>query len=93
MSATEALEAALVIIALIPKSYSSALLGTLIAAGGAVVLLTIALKDQIARIRLPHLKFVLSSLLFSLGTMWGGWRYSRTSTSCSCLLSSRRGLA
>ncbi|GGP21989.1 membrane protein [Thermocladium modestius] len=70
VSATEALEAALVIIALIPKSYSSALLGTLIAAG-AVVLLTIALKDQIARIRLPHLKFVLSSLLFSLGTMWG----------------------
>lgn len=69
VSATEAFEAALVIVALIPRSYFSALAGTLIA-GGSVVALTIALKDQIARIRLPHLKFVLSSLLFSLGTMW-----------------------
>ena len=70
VSATEAFEAALVIVALIPKSYFSALSGTLIA-GGSVVALTIALKDQIAKIRLPHLKFVLSSLLFSLGTMLG----------------------
>jgi len=70
VSVTEAFEAALVIVALIPKSYFSALSGTLIA-GGSVVALTIALKDQIAKIRLPHLKFVLSSLLFSLGTMWG----------------------
>lgn len=70
VSVTEAFEAALVIVALIPKSYFSALSGTLIA-GGSVVALTIALKDQIAKIRLPHLKFVLSSLLFSLGTMLG----------------------
>ena len=70
VSVTEAFEAALVIVALIPKSYFSALSGTLIAEGS-VVALTIALKDQIAKIRLPHLKFVLSSLLFSLGTMLG----------------------
>jgi len=68
VSAVEGLEAALVILALIPKSYSSALLGAVIA-GILVVILTATLREQIARIRLPHLKFVLSSLLFSLGTM------------------------
>jgi len=69
VSAVEGLEAALVILALIPQSYSSALLGATIA-GILVIILTATLKAQIARIRLPHLKFVLSSLLFSLGTMW-----------------------
>ncbi len=69
VSAVEAFEAALVLIALIPKGYLSALTGTLIAAI-AVVALTVALKDQISRIRLPHLKYVLSALLFSLGTLW-----------------------
>ena len=69
VSAVEAFEAALVLIALIPKGYFSALTGTLIAAI-AVIALTIALKDQISRIRLPHLKYVLSALLFSLGTLW-----------------------
>ena len=69
VSIVEGLEAALVILALIPKSYSSALLGATLA-GILVVILTAILKAQIAKIRLPHLKFVLSSLLFSLGTMW-----------------------
>lgn len=35
-----------------------------------VIILTAVIKDQIARIRLPHLKYVLSALLFSLGTLW-----------------------
>lgn len=35
-----------------------------------MVILTAVIKDQIARIRLPHLKYVLSALLFSLGTLW-----------------------
>ncbi len=69
VSAIEAFEAALVLIALIPRSYSSALIGTLLAAA-IVVVLTALIKDQIARIRLPHLKYVLSALLFSLGTLW-----------------------
>ena len=69
VSVIEGLEAALVILALIPKSYSSALLGAVIA-GVLVIILTAILKAQIAKIRLPHLKYVLSSLLFSLGTMW-----------------------
>jgi len=69
VSAIEAFEAALVLIALIPKSYASTLMGTLIAAA-VVVVLTALIKNQIARIRLPHLKYVLSSLLFSLGTLW-----------------------
>lgn len=37
---------------------------------GIVIILTAIIKDQIARIRLPHLKYVLSALLFSLGTLW-----------------------
>ncbi len=69
VSAIEAFEAALVLIALIPRSYASALVGTLIASA-IVIVLTALIKDQIARIRLPHLKYVLSSLLFSLGTLW-----------------------
>ena len=69
ISAVEGLEAGLVILALIPKSYSSALLGA-VTAGGLVIILTAIMKAQVAKIRLPHLKFVLSSLLFSLGTMW-----------------------
>jgi len=44
-------------------------MGTLIAAA-VVVVLTALIKNQVARIRLPHLKYVLSSLLFSLGTLW-----------------------
>ncbi|GAB6944259.1 hypothetical protein [Vulcanisaeta sp. JCM 14467] len=69
VSAIEAFEAALVLIALIPRSYASTLMGTLTAAAIVIVLTTI-IKDQIARIRLPHLKYVLSALLFSLGTLW-----------------------
>ncbi|BFH74100.1 membrane protein [Sulfurisphaera javensis] len=71
VSAVEGLEASLVILALLPQSYSSALLGAIIA-GVAVVILTAVLKAQIAKIRLPHLKFILSALLFSLGTLWLG---------------------
>ena len=66
---TEALEDALVALALIPQSYSSTLLGTGISAI-LVLGLTALLKNQIARIRLPHLKFVLSLLLFSLASLW-----------------------
>jgi uncharacterized membrane protein len=68
VSVTESFEAALVLVALIPQSYSSTLLGASIAS--AVVALTAALKAQIMKIRLPHLKLVLSSLLFGLGTLW-----------------------
>ncbi|MCH4815707.1 MAG: hypothetical protein QXY87_08565 [Saccharolobus sp.] len=69
VSAIEGFEAALVILALIPQSYSSALMGAILASF-LVVVLTAILKSQVARIRLPHLKFVLSALLFSLGTLW-----------------------
>ena len=69
VSATEAFEAALVILALLPQSYFSALLGCILA-GVVVSILTFLLKSQVARIRIPHLKFVLSALLFSLGTLW-----------------------
>ncbi|WP_338598273.1 hypothetical protein V6M85_06955 [Sulfolobus tengchongensis] len=71
VSAIEGLEASLVILALLPQSYISALMGTLLAIM-LVVILTALLKSQVARIRLPHLKFVLSALLFSLGTLWLG---------------------
>ncbi|WP_069806667.1 hypothetical protein [Vulcanisaeta thermophila] len=69
VSAIEAFEAALVLIALIPRSYTSTLMGTLLAAL-IVIILTTLIRDRIARIRLPHLKFALSALLFSLGTLW-----------------------
>lgn len=69
VSVTESVEAALVIISLMPRSYSSSLLG-FSAAAVAVIGLAAALRSQIMRIRLPHLKLVLSALLFSLGTVW-----------------------
>ncbi|MFP3170764.1 MAG: hypothetical protein RXQ98_05980 [Sulfolobaceae archaeon] len=69
ISAVEALEAALVIIALMGEDYYASLLGTIIASI-IVIVLTYTLKSQIARIRLPHMKFFLSALLFSLGTLW-----------------------
>lgn len=69
VGAIEAFEAALVLIALMPRSYSSTLVGAALAAA-IVVALTIALKSQIAKVRVPHLKFALSALLFSLGTLW-----------------------
>lgn len=69
VSAVEALEAGLVVLALIPQDYISAVMGVGIASV-IVIILTAVLKAQIARIRLPHVKFVLSALLFSLATMW-----------------------
>jgi Predicted membrane protein len=69
ISAVEALEAALVILALMGEDYYASLLGTIIASI-IVIVLTYTLKSQIARIRLPHMKFFLSALLFSLGTLW-----------------------
>ncbi|MEW9491472.1 MAG: hypothetical protein TQ35_0004630 [Candidatus Aramenus sulfurataquae] len=71
VAATEAFEAALVVISLIPQSFSSALLGTALASL-LVVALTYALKAKIMKIRVPQLKLVLSALLFSLGTLWLG---------------------
>jgi len=68
---TEALEAGLVILALIPQSYISALTGTLLASI-LVIALLFALKAQIMKIRVPQLKYVLSALLFSLGTLFFG---------------------
>lgn len=35
-----------------------------------VIALTIALRSQIMKIRVPHLKFVLSALLFGLATLF-----------------------
>ncbi|MEM4080262.1 MAG: hypothetical protein QXY37_02960 [Metallosphaera sp.] len=66
---TEAFEDALVVLALMPQSYTSTLAGTAISAI-LVLSLTALLKSQISRIRLPQLKFFLSSLLFSLATLW-----------------------
>ncbi len=71
VAATEGFEAALVVISLIPQSFSSALLGT-ITASFIVVALTYALKARVMKIRVPQLKLVLSALLFSLGTLWLG---------------------
>ncbi|MCI2414450.1 MAG: hypothetical protein MPF33_04235 [Candidatus Aramenus sp.] len=71
VAATEAFEAALVVISLIPQSFSSALLGTALASL-LVIALTYALKARIMKIRVPQLKLVLSALLFSLGTLWLG---------------------
>ncbi|EZQ07041.1 membrane protein [Candidatus Acidianus copahuensis] len=71
VGATEAFEAGLVIIALIPQSFSSALLGTITGAV-AVIGLTAALKSRIMRIRVPQLKFVLSALLFALASTFLG---------------------
>ncbi len=71
IGATEAFEAALVLIALIPQDYVSTLFGTL-SASLVVIALTIILKSRIMKIRVPQLKYALSALLFSLGTLWFG---------------------
>ncbi|ARM76666.1 hypothetical protein [Acidianus manzaensis] len=71
VGATEALEAGLVLLALIPQSYISSLLGAVLSV---VILipLAIALKSRLMKIRVPQLKFVLSALLFSLATLFIG---------------------
>lgn len=71
VSLTEAFEAGLVILALIPQSFSSSLFGT-VASIVVLIPLAIALKSRLMRIRVPQLKFVLSALLFSLATLFAG---------------------
>ncbi|AWR97882.1 hypothetical protein DFR86_10260 [Acidianus sulfidivorans JP7] len=71
VSITESLEAGLVLLALIPQSYISSLLGAI---SSIIILipLAIALKSRLMRIRVPQLKFVLSALLFSLASLFIG---------------------
>lgn len=66
----EALEASLVILALIPISLTSSLVGAI--AGGLLVSgISLAIKDQVKRIRPPYLKLGISALLFTIATAWG----------------------
>lgn len=69
VSVTEALEAGLVILALIPRGYISSLLGS-ISSLLVLIPLAISLKSRLMKIRIPQLKFVLSALLFSLGSLF-----------------------
>lgn len=69
VGATEALEAAIVLIALLPESYASAAAG--FAAGVLVVaVLTYLMKEAIARIRVALLKNFVSAMLLTFSAFW-----------------------
>lgn len=69
VGATEALEAAIVILALLPESYASAALG--FAVGVALVaVLAYFLKQNILRIRVALLKNFVSAMLLTFSAFW-----------------------
>lgn len=71
ISAVEGLEAALVVVALMQESVPSALLGA--GVGTLVVtVLSLLLKSQVRRVKVPYLKAAIASLLLSFSTFWFG---------------------
>ncbi|MCL4333934.1 MAG: hypothetical protein M1290_00055 [Candidatus Thermoplasmatota archaeon] len=76
----EAFEAAIVLVALIPNNFDSALYG--MTAGLIVVVIgTIALKSQVRKIKQANMKVVVSALLLSFSVFWFGEAALRTSSS------------
>ncbi len=69
VGAVEAFEAAIVLIALIPISFSSAILGTL--AGIIVVVVgTYILKEQVRKLKQAVMKVFVSALLLTFSSFW-----------------------
>jgi uncharacterized membrane protein len=76
----EAFEAAIVLVALIPNNFNSALYGMII--GLLIVVIgTIALKSQVRKIKQANMKVVVSALLLSFSAFWFGEAAFRTSNS------------
>ncbi len=69
VGATEALEDAIVLVALLPESYASATSGFLV---GVVMVaaLTYAMKEGVSRIRVALLKAFVSSMLLTFAAFW-----------------------
>lgn len=78
---TESLEAAIVLIALLPESYGSATLGFL-AGALAVVAIAYVLKQNILKIRVALLKNFVSAMLLTFSAFW----YTETLVRVSDLL-------
>ncbi|MGC9210522.1 MAG: hypothetical protein ACP5FT_04590 [Acidilobus sp.] len=66
---TEALEDAIVLVALLPESYGSATMG-FIAGVAIVAVLTYFLKEGVSRIRVALLKVFVSSMLLTFSAFW-----------------------
>ncbi|MDP8003023.1 MAG: hypothetical protein ACP5I6_01660 [Caldisphaera sp.] len=65
----ESLEAAIVLIALLPISFSSTFLGFIIAII-LIIMIGYILKEKISKIRVPLMKLFVSSLLLSFSLFW-----------------------
>lgn len=69
VGAIEAFEASIVLVALIPIDYSSALFGTLLGLL-AVLIAAYILRTQVRKVKQSTMKVVVSALLLSFGTFW-----------------------
>ncbi|MEM0271706.1 MAG: hypothetical protein QW514_04075 [Thermoprotei archaeon] len=65
----EAFEAAIVLVALLPNSYGSTLLGLLLGVA-LVVAFTYALRFQVRKVKQATVKMVVSALLLTFATFW-----------------------
>jgi len=71
VGAIEAFEAAIVLVALLPNSFQSTVLG--MGAGiGIVVVASFALRNQVRRVKQARVKEVVAALLLSFSTFWFG---------------------
>ena len=69
VGATEALEDAIVLVALLPESYASAATGFLVGVA-LVAALTYVMKEGVSRIRVALLKAFVSSMLLTFAAFW-----------------------
>lgn len=71
VGAVEAFEAAIVLVALLPNGYDSAVIG--LGAGICVVIIaTYILRNQVRKVKQANMKVVVSSLLLSFSVFWFG---------------------
>jgi uncharacterized membrane protein len=69
VGAVEAFEAAIVLVALLPNSYTSTLLGLLLGAV-LVVAFTYMLRLQVRRVKQANMKMLVAALLLTFATFW-----------------------
>jgi uncharacterized membrane protein len=69
VGAIEALEAAIVLVGLLPNNYSSTVIG--LAGGVAIVIVsTYVLRNQVRKVKQANMKVFVSALLLSFATLW-----------------------
>jgi len=69
VGAVEAFEAAIVLVALLPNSYGSTILGLLLGVV-LVVVFTYILRFQVRRVKQANMKMLVAALLLTFATFW-----------------------